>query len=218
MLYTDAFVKYSKELGSPKYSPITAEQEKELFVLYKQGSEDAFQKIINSNLRFVPFLINKDFTIPNDVDIMDVIQEGNLGLIEGVKRFNYLKYNCRIYSYCSYWIYFYINVSLNLVQKKKLIFFSYDDLEENQKNDIIISKPTENLTEEICNSIINSTFDGLQDREKIILISYFGLSFPFTPKTLQEIGSMLHINLERVRQLKDRAVIKIKNKIIENFT
>jgi len=218
MQYTNTFLRYSKELASPKYSPITQEKERELFVLYKQGSESAFQKIINSNLRFVPFLINKDFKIPEDVDIMDVIQEGNLGLLEGVRRFNYIKYDCRIYSYCSYWIYFYINIFLNIVQKRRLIFFSYDDVEENQRDNISIGGKAERLGEEICKSISTFSFKGLQERERMILIAYFGLSFPFAPKTLQEIGSMLHINLERVRQLKDRAVNKVKNKIIENFT
>lgn len=220
MQYSDSFVLYTKELAAHRYDPITIEEERVLFIKYKEGSNIAFQKIINSNLRFVPFLLKKNFIVPEDVDMMDVIQEGNLGLIEGVKRFDGTKYDCRIYSYCSYWVYFYINVYLNGKKKSRNFFFSYDSVEEGEKENLVVEDADVSIQyvlSEAKRDIVAQVFEVLSDREKAILINYFGLQPPYIPKTLQEIGSMFHIHLERVRQLKDKSLLKLQQTFVHTF-
>ena len=64
--------------------------------------------------------------------------------------------------------------------------------------------------EQTASDIVQHALGDLSERERKILILFFGLTPPYEPKTLQEIGSMLHINsLEKVRQIKDAALIKI---------
>lgn len=217
MQHTNTFLKYIKELSSPQYNPLSIEEERELLILYKEkNSLSAFQKLVKSNLRFVPYLINRNFIVPESVDMMDIIQEGNLGIVEGVKRFDVYKYNCRVYSYCSYWVYFYINVYLEKYQKGKVTIFSYDEFEDEKKDSIEFDKTAlfkSEIGSDAFKDIILNFFDILQARERFILIHFFGLQFPFSPKTLQEIGSMLHVNLERVRQLKERALNKLRIKL-----
>ena len=50
---------------------------------------------------------------------------------------------------------------------------------------------------------------GLDEREKNIIIDYYGLSG--TPMTLQEIGDELSLTKERVRQIKEKALRKLRN-------
>lgn len=71
-----------------KASILTPEQEVELFSKFKGGDQRAKSKIIESNLRFV-ISVAKQYAPKDDPDIlMDMIQEGNLGLIKAVEEFD----------------------------------------------------------------------------------------------------------------------------------
>ena len=61
-----------------------------------------------------------------------------------------------------------------------------------------------NLKNELCNLM-----SILEEREKNIIIDYYGLSG--TPMTLQEIGDELSLTKERVRQIKEKALRKLRN-------
>lgn len=82
--------------------PLNTEDEKELIGRYQtEGDMDARNKLIESNIRFVVKLAmgyrNKGMILA------DLIQEGNLGLIEALDRFD-LEKNCRLITYASWWI------------------------------------------------------------------------------------------------------------------
>jgi RNA polymerase primary sigma factor len=51
--------------------------------------------------------------------------------------------------------------------------------------------------------------DILDEREKTIILDYFGLSG--TPRTLEDIGSDFNLTKERVRQIKEKALRKLRN-------
>ena len=57
--------------------------------------------------------------------------------------------------------------------------------------------------------------DVLDDREKVIVEDYFGLSG--TPRTLEDIGSDFNLTKERVRQVKQKALRKLRNESTELF-
>jgi RNA polymerase primary sigma factor len=67
-------------------TPLKREEEVELFKLAKTGDEQARQKIVNANLRFVVSVARqyKDYGLT----LAELISEGNVGLMEGVKRFD----------------------------------------------------------------------------------------------------------------------------------
>ncbi|MBD3265568.1 sigma-70 family RNA polymerase sigma factor [bacterium] len=83
-------------------TPLTLNMEKEMIRQYQQnGDSSARDRLIESNIRFVVKMAlnykNKGMSLP------DLIQEGNLGLIEAIDRFDPEK-KCRLITYASWWI------------------------------------------------------------------------------------------------------------------
>jgi RNA polymerase primary sigma factor len=70
--------------------------------------------------------------------------------------------------------------------------------------------PDSNLIEVSTQQGINKILDTLNDREKRVLKLYFGVGED-TPHTLDEIGKRLHLTRERVRQIKEKAIHRLKN-------
>ncbi len=84
---------------------LTPEQEVELAKAKCKGDDDAKEHLINANLRLV-VKIAKNYT-SFEPSLIDLIQEGNLGLIRAAEKFDY-KMGCRFSTYASYWIKHYI--------------------------------------------------------------------------------------------------------------
>ena len=80
---------------------LTAESEKELAQKIEKGDKAARNKMIESNLRLV-VKIAKRYT-NRGLPFLDLIEEGNLGLIKAVERFNLAK-ECRFSTYATWWI------------------------------------------------------------------------------------------------------------------
>lgn len=70
--------------------------------------------------------------------------------------------------------------------------------------------PDSNLIEISTQQGINKILDTLNDREKKVLKLYFGVGED-TAHTLDEIGKRLHLTRERVRQIKEKAIYRLKN-------
>ncbi|WXT99380.1 MAG: RNA polymerase sigma factor RpoH [Catillopecten margaritatus gill symbiont] len=100
---TTPAVQTPKDLTVQKYPPIlSAEEEHELAVdLFENHNLDAARKLVLSHMRFVAFIAHgyKGYGLEQE----DLIQEGTIGLMKAVKRFNPHK-NVRLASYAVYWI------------------------------------------------------------------------------------------------------------------
>lgn len=84
-----------------KYPLLSAREEIELSRRIKGGDNLAFDKLVNSNLRFVVKVAHK--YRGSGVSIMDLINEGNIGLIKAAKKFDETK-GVRFTSYAVWWI------------------------------------------------------------------------------------------------------------------
>jgi len=85
-----------------KVFPLLAfEDELELSKKIQNGDTEALHKLVNSNLRLVVKIAGL-FNVP-DIPIMDIIQEGNIGLIHAAGKFDYRK-KVRFCTYASWWI------------------------------------------------------------------------------------------------------------------
>lgn len=84
-----------------KIAILTAEEEKDLIQKAKDGSEEAFQKIIIANQKLVVKEALKYYF--KEDNFLDLVNEGNKGLIEALKRFDVKREN-RFYTYALWWV------------------------------------------------------------------------------------------------------------------
>ncbi len=84
-----------------KYPLLSEEEEKAILLEAKSGSCDAATKLVNSNLRLV-IKMAKQYT-NNESELMELIQEGNMGLMKAVEKFD-CSYDVRFSSYAAWWI------------------------------------------------------------------------------------------------------------------
>lgn len=90
---------YLKEIG--KVPLLTAEEEKKLAIRMGQGDETAKQKLAEANLRLVVSIAKR--YVGRGMLFLDLIQEGNLGLIKAVEKFDYTK-GYKFSTYATWWI------------------------------------------------------------------------------------------------------------------
>ena len=90
---------YVRQIGGGAL--LTREEERELARRKDEGDEAAKQRLIESNLRLV-MAITRNYTRAN-VPLLDLIQEGNLGLIRAVEKFDY-RLGFKLSTYATWWI------------------------------------------------------------------------------------------------------------------
>ena len=95
----DTFRMYLKDLA--KFSQLTPEQERDLSVRARAGDEEAFRKLVESNLRFVVAMAKK--YARSGYPLHELVNEGNLGLIEAAMRFDPDR-GVRFITYASWWV------------------------------------------------------------------------------------------------------------------
>jgi len=267
----EALKQYLKQIN--KIPPITPEEEKELARRIKKGDKDALRKLVEANLKFVVSIAKK--YRGRGVPFMDLINEGNLGLIEAAKRFDPDK-NVKFITYAVWWIkqaiisaiagqsgifkisYKTLNLINNVGKKfnelqkklnreptsselaeamdldelalnsllttygeaKSLDDYISSDTEELNYEDVIEQETVDDAeTELIKKSFVEHLMESLSiltDRERDVLVHRFGLNGE-EPKTLQEIGKLLGLSRERVRQIEKAALDKIRRSRYRNI-
>lgn len=96
---SDPVKMYLREIG--RIPLLTALQEKEAAKEYMEGSKEAKDLLINSNLRLVVSIAKK--YVGRGLPFLDLIQEGNCGLIKAVEKFDYTK-GFKFSTYATWWI------------------------------------------------------------------------------------------------------------------
>ncbi|MCZ8204807.1 RNA polymerase sigma factor RpoD/SigA [Gemmatimonas sp.] len=258
------------------YPLISREEEAELARRIRVGDQDALDKLVRSNLRFVVSVSKKYQN--QGVSLSDLINEGNLGLIRAAHKFDETK-GIKFISYAVWWIRQAIlqalaeqsrivRVPLNragtlhrigkranaLLQElgreatHAEIADGMDITEEEVAKTMSISQvhlsldapltpgednrlldylpdtqnanPEDQTFEKALVEAIEESLGSLKEREAKILRLYFGID-ETEPMTLEEIGSQLGITRERVRQIKEKALSRLRHvsraKSLESF-
>jgi RNA polymerase primary sigma factor len=254
---------YLKEIS--RFAQLTPEEEKELGARAQKGDEEAFQKLIEANLRFVVAMAKK--YARSGYPLHELINEGNLGLIEAVSRFDPAR-GVRFITYASWWIRQAILAAIahhgqvfRLPPKLKHELYRFDSkvarltqelghrpsvdeiskglgMEEQDVREMMEGTPTEvsldtpigegaemRLEELIQDQsvtpvdelLIARSFEEqlqallsqLDDKERVIIERRFGLG-DREPQTLAEIGSDMKLSRERIRQIEERALGKLR--------
>lgn len=235
-----------------KINILTPEEEIIVAKKVKEGDEKAIEKLITSNLRFV-ISVAKEYQ-GQGIPLVDLIAEGNYGLIKAADRFDPTR-GFRFISYAVWWIKQCIIQSLNEQSrtvrlpvnitnqiskiKKEMTKFEQENERTATNNDFdisVLNQPScrslndkindngdemldiipdksgnvdnEN-SEEILKNEIESTMSVLNERERDIIQMYFGLDGQ--PMTLEQIGDEYNLTKERIRQIKEKALRRLKN-------
>ena len=91
---------YLKEIAN--YPSLSSKEEKEIAKLASEGNAEAKQKLIQANLKLVVCIAKKAIHV-SGIPVIDLIQEGNLGLMIAAEKFNY-KLGYKFATYASWWI------------------------------------------------------------------------------------------------------------------
>lgn len=97
----DAVQLYLKTIG--RTALLTAQEEKDLAKRSEQGDEEARQRLIQANLRLVVSIAKHYVNRSPNLGILDLIQEGNIGLSRAVDKFDYRK-GFKFSTYATWWI------------------------------------------------------------------------------------------------------------------
>ena len=197
-----------------KYRPLSSREEKELAVKIKKGDKAALDKLVNANLKFV---VNyaKQYR-KSGVPFSDLISEGNIGLIKAAEKFDETK-GVKFISYAVWWIrnsiQECINKYLGNIEEVNADAYMFDNCKSSEYD--YSSQIVNNEFEEELNNMqsrqatITELMKTIKKREIKILSLYFGL-YDGKEMTLDEIGQEMELTKERVRQIKDKALVKLK--------
>jgi RNA polymerase primary sigma factor len=209
--------------------PLTKKEERNLWKRFREKNDlSAREALIKANLKFVPSVAKqfKGCGLP----FADIIEEGNIGLVTAIDRFDPKKDN-KVISYAIWWI---RKCILEAIEKKGTIDAENldditqtedivkDEQEENNNSKIIVPEKV-NFDEATdypmdAKQILEELFDGVPERERFIVSDYYGLD-GVKPKTLDEIGIEFNLTKERVRQLNEKALRKMRsNALLKNLS
>ena len=218
----NAGYEYIKEITSyfddiQNIRKLSREEEKELCIkIQRDNDNDALNKLVYHNLKFV-VNIAKNYRDTN-VPFADIISEGNLGLIHAAKKFDYTK-DVKFISYAVWWVRNSINECIEEYNREHELIECESYTFNNQKEmDYHYEKINEDFENKI-NTIqsrketIHELMKCLHEREVKILTLFYGLD-DGKEKTLDEVGKFMNLTNERVRQIKDRAISKMKCQVL----
>jgi len=258
----DSLNAYIREIA--KFKPLAGEDEQALGRRIHQGDQEALKRLVEANLRFVVSFAKKYRGC--GLSFLDLINEGNIGLIEAAKRFDPKK-NVKFITYAVWWVRQSIihalsdqsgafrlpqkqanllyrigktistltlelersptpdeiaarleippeevlsllrvaddNVSLSTVIDEEHEFHLSDKLEQD-----MMPSADSLLMRSSLKTLLRVALDELDPKEERVVKLRFGLGGE-EPKTLKEIGEMMNLSRERIRQIEAQALDKL---------
>jgi RNA polymerase primary sigma factor len=267
----DTLQLYLREIGQVKL--LTREEELKLARRVQRRDKKARELMITANLRLV-VKIARDYENLG-LPLLDLINEGNIGLMKGVERFDPDK-GAKLSTYAAWWIKQAIMSALanqsktirlpahvvERIGKMRKVEMKLQDTLNREPTDQEIAQevgldarrirryreasrapvsldaplgddeqgrisevvadpnaaaPFERLLKENDAGLVREALATLNPREMNILMMRFGLDDE-PPKTLEEVGEHFRVSRERIRQIQDEALRKMRKKIIKRDT
>jgi RNA polymerase primary sigma factor len=228
---SDALQAYLRAIA--RLPRLTVEEERELARLIQQGDQQALRRLVEGNLRFVVSYARR-YRGLGGVPFIDLINEGNLGLMEAARRFDPDR-NVKFITYAVWWV---RQAIMHVISTQSRAFTlpqklagsaarqAYNDLSLSERigagrgdeegpelGELLESADPpveETLVRRALTDRVRAALDELDDKEKEVVGLRFGLDRDGEMRTLQEIGHALDLSRERVRQIEARAKEKLR--------
>ena len=266
----DGVKAYLKSIGN--HPRLSFDEEKELSVQALAGDKNAQTKLVECNLKLVVPIAKRYMGC--GLPLLDLIQEGNLGLIKAAEKYDGEK-GFRFSTYATYWIRQAISRALgdqsrtiripanmvellskvkkasaeltqtlhreptdkeiaeklsielekvqtvmDMAQATTSLDLAVDDDGETTIGDLIADHSTENpyqnLVQEANSQIVEAVLSTLSTKEADILRMRFGIGAD-KPMTLEEVGKHYGVTRERIRQVENKAIRKLRNPMRANM-
>ena len=216
---TDEFAAYLKTLEA--LIPISNDEEVELAMQIKAGSQEAKDKLVSANMRFVVSVAKYYEYCGGCLTITDIIQEGNIGLIKAAETFDpttgfkFISYAINVIrgaisnalTNYSRMVHDYHNTTAN--SHTSLDAPCADDSDTPMIDFICQSNDTESCaTESLVTDVLRVLNFLLKEREITIVCAFYGIG---TRKMNEwEIGETYGMSGERARQIRQKALKKLR--------
>ena len=256
---------YLKEIG--RIPLLTAEEEHQIAKRISEGDDQARELLTTSNLRLVVSIAKR--YMGRGLALLDLIQEGNLGLMKAVEKFDH-EVGTRFSTYATWWIRQSvtraiadqantIRIPVHTLELKKdaqqvrerhfaesgkpvdtqtlaselgvpesklqmmessTSFTGSLDRPMREDDDDTLEEfishgdnPSTEAYQELMNEEIARAMERLDERERLVLNMRYGLA-GFQARTLADIGDMMNLSRERIRQISMRAISKLQHPIV----
>ncbi|MCU0532174.1 MAG: sigma-70 family RNA polymerase sigma factor [Syntrophales bacterium] len=251
---------YLREIGRVRL--LTPKEEIDLARRIEKGDAAARERMIQANLRLVVYIAKHYVSRSYGLSLLDLIQEGNMGLFKAVERYNWRR-GVRFPTYARWWIRQAITQAIrHQAPEVRPVISKYTQARERLRRELGRDPEPDEVAESLDVDIddvqlmvelleeseespvqeepyedggfmpllpmdrkaltghLTEILHELSPREQEILSLRFGLADD-EPRTLEEIGKKFGLTRERVRQIENRALEKIrkleKAKILEEF-
>lgn len=191
-------------------NPLSQAEEYNLSLRIKQGDREALDLLVTSNLKFVIY-IAKQYQ-GQGIEFEDLVSEGNLALIQAASKFDATTTEGRFVSYASS----YIRKALTAAIKSNGDEVSVDAPLGNKTNVSLLNIIPDNKIPSSDHSLFNSSISDqlykglflLNDRERQVIELLYGIGNDM--HTMYEVAVQMNLKRERVRQIRDKALRKMK--------
>ena len=210
--------KYLDEIGREQL--LSEEQEARLSARILQGDERALNRLIEANLRFV-VVIARQYQ-GQGLSMEDLVSEGNLGLMKAARKFDATR-GLRFVNYAVVFIRQQIEKAVRKESDEQRVESTRDgqtrsvDAPLGSKANVsllsvLVNADSPQADQRVYNAsledAIERSLQTLNERETVVVNAYFGIGEE--RQTMTEIAERMSLKRERVRQIRDRAVRRLK--------
>ena len=179
---------YLDEIGVK--SLLSEDEERRLAARIHAGDERALNKLIEANLRFVVAIARQYQNKGLPID--DLISEGNIGLMKAARKYDGER-GVRFVNYAVVFVRQQIEKALKL-ESAELRVENMKDVRDDNSSDVA--------------DAAEFSLDSLNERERKVVTAYFGIGQERL--TMAEIAEEMNLRRERVRQIRNKAIRKLK--------
>ena len=204
---------YLRAIGQPEYDVLTKEQEAELMRKYRnEGDLEAKNQLIMHNARLIPFIMAQNHIYTPDP--MDMIQAGNMGLIEAVENFNPDE-GTRLGTYASFIIKKYMmNAIATDLNKVYIPFGMTHKIEKYKQLKARVERENRELTDELIMEELKIGATTLKTLKNALGIEYTSMSAVIRANSDGEIHIADLIEDDNIAQFERELVAEDNHKLL----